>query len=124
METVTTDQGTFEYVGEFHYEDGTVHRYRRIDTPEEEKEEIIMGIKKICLQYQLRKQKEAEEQRILDERIRKSQLECQKYKLENERAVIDNQRLKIIAHTTLFVAAVFVAGAVSVIVTLAEYGVI
>ena len=35
METVTTDQGTFEYVGEFHYEDGTVHRYRRIDTPEE-----------------------------------------------------------------------------------------
>ena len=65
-----------------------------------------------------------EEQRILDERIRKSQLECQKYKLENERAVIDNQRLKIIAHTTLFVAAVFVAGAVSVIVTLAEYGVI
>lgn len=29
METVTTDQGTFEYVGEFHYEDGTVHRYRR-----------------------------------------------------------------------------------------------
>ena len=124
METVTTDQGTFEYVGEFHYEDGTVHRYRRIDTPEEEKEEIIMGIKKICLQYQLRKQKEAEEQRILDERIRKSQLECQKYKLENERAVINNQRLKIIAHTTLFVAAVFVAGAVSVIVTLAEYGVI
>ena len=65
-----------------------------------------------------------EEQRILDERIRKSQLECQKYKLENERAVIDNQRLKIIAHTTLFVAAVFVAGAVSVIVTLAVYGVI
>ena len=63
METVTTDQGTFEYVGEFHYEDGTVHRYRRIDTPEEEKEEIIMGIKKICLQYQLRKQKEAEEQK-------------------------------------------------------------
>ena len=63
METVTTDQGTFEYVGEFHYEDGTVHRYRRIDTPEKEKEEIIMGIKKICLQYQLRKQKEAEEQK-------------------------------------------------------------
>lgn len=57
METVTTDQGTFEYVGEFHYEDGTVHRYRRIDTPEEEKEEIIMGIKKICLQYQLKKAK-------------------------------------------------------------------
>lgn len=48
METVTTDQGTFEYVGEFHYEDGTVHRYRRIDTPEEEKEEIIMGIKRFA----------------------------------------------------------------------------
>ena len=63
METVTTDQGTFEYVGEFHYEDGTVHRYRRIDTPEEEKEEIIMGIKKICLQYQLRKQKEEQEEK-------------------------------------------------------------
>lgn len=63
METVTTDQGTFEYVGEFHYEEGTVHRYRRIDTPEEEKEEIIMGIKKICLQYQLRKQKEAKRSR-------------------------------------------------------------
>lgn len=63
METVTTDQGTFEYVGEFHYEDGTVHRYRRIDTPDEEKEEIIMGIKKICLQYQLRKQKEEQEEK-------------------------------------------------------------
>ena len=63
METVTTDKGTYEYVGEFHYEDGTVHRYRRIDTPEEEKEEIIMGIKKICLQYQLRKQKEEQEEK-------------------------------------------------------------
>lgn len=63
METVTTDQGTYEYVGEFHYEDGTVHRYRRIDTPDEEKEEIIMGIKKICLQYQLRKQKEEQEEK-------------------------------------------------------------
>ncbi len=63
METVTTDKGTYEYVGEFHYEDGTVHRYRRIDTPDEEKEEIIMGIKKICLQYQLRKQKEEQEEK-------------------------------------------------------------
>lgn len=72
METVTTDQGTFEYVGEFHYEDGTVHRYRRIDTPEEEKEEIIMGIKKICLQYQLRKQKEAEEQKRKEQEEKKN----------------------------------------------------
>ncbi len=63
MDTVTTDKGTYEYVGEFHYEDGTVHRYRRIDTPDEEKEEIIMGIKKICLQYQLRKQKEEQEEK-------------------------------------------------------------
>lgn len=63
METVTTDKGTYEYVGEFHYEDGTVHRYRRIDTSDEEKEEIIMGIKKICLQYQLRKQKEEQEEK-------------------------------------------------------------
>ena len=74
METVTTDQGTFEYVGEFHYEDGTVHRYRRIDTPEEEKEEIIMGIKKICLQYQLRKQKEAEEQKRKEQEEKKKWL--------------------------------------------------
>lgn len=72
METVTTDQGTFEYVGEFHYEDGTVHRYRRIDTPDEEKEEIIMGIKKICLQYQLRKQKEAEEQKRKEQEEKKN----------------------------------------------------
>lgn len=57
METVTTDQGTFEYVGEFHYEDGTVHRYRRIDTPEEEKEEIIMGIKKDLLTVSVEKAK-------------------------------------------------------------------
>ena len=63
METVTTDKGTYEYVGEFHYEDGTVHRYRRIDTPDEEKEEIIMGINMICLQYQLRKQKEEQEEK-------------------------------------------------------------
>ena len=66
----------------------------------------------------------AEEQKILDERIRKSQLECQKYKLENERAVIDNERLKVVAHAVLGAVALFVVGTVSVVMTLAEYGVI
>lgn len=60
----------------------------------------------------------------MDERIRKSQLECQKYKLENERAIIDNERLKIITRTALTVTALFVVGIVSVVMTLAEYGVI
>lgn len=63
MDAVNTDKENYEYLGEFHYGDVTVHRYRRTDTTEEEKEEIIMGIKKVCLKYQLRKQKEAEEQK-------------------------------------------------------------
>lgn len=63
MDAVNKDKENYEYLGEFHYGDATVHRYRRTDTTDEEKEKIIMGIKKICLQYQLRKQKEAEEQK-------------------------------------------------------------
>lgn len=66
----------------------------------------------------------AEEQKILDDRIQKNRYECQKYKLESERAEIDNERIKVIAHTLLGITALFVAGAVSIVMTLAEYGVI
>lgn len=72
MDIVEKDGKKYEYLGTFKYDEGTVHRYRRIDTPEEEKEEIIMGIKKICLQYQLRKQKEVEEQKRKEQEEKKN----------------------------------------------------
>lgn len=71
MEIVEKDGKKYEYIGAFKYDGGTVHRYCRIDTPEEEKREIIMGIKKVCAQYKLRKQKEAEEQKRKEQEEKK-----------------------------------------------------
>ncbi len=72
MDAVNTDKKNYEYLGAFKYGDTTVHRYRRTDTPPEELEEIVMGIKKVCLQYQLRKQREAEEKKKAEQEEKKN----------------------------------------------------
>lgn len=67
MDNMGIDMTNHEFLGVYKYHGATVYRYRKTDTTPEEEREIIMGIKKVCTQCELRLMKEAEEKKKVEQ---------------------------------------------------------
>ena len=60
-----SDMTNCEFLGKFEHTDATVYRYRRTDITPEEESEIILGVKKLCVEVEMRLRKEAEEKKAI-----------------------------------------------------------